>query len=76
MELCHDSPTPPASGFGNTRSKERTEKLDMLPGAAQAPPSSDVWAKTLTDMGGQMGSSGGGGGGGGLGGIMGLVGMI
>lgn len=65
-----------ASGVGNTRSKERTEKLDMLLGAAQAPTSSDVWAKALTDMGGQMGSSGGGAGGGGLGGIMGLVGMI
>lgn len=68
-----------ASGVGSTRSKERTEKLDMLLGAAQAPTSSDVWAKTLTDMGGQMASSGGGGGGGGmggLGGIMGLIGMI
>ena len=64
-----------AQGGVGTRSKERTEKLDMMLGAAQAPTSSDVWAKTLTDMGGQM-ASGGGGGGGGLGGIMGLVGML
>lgn len=64
-----------ASGVGNTRSKERSEKLEMMLGAAQAPTSSDVWSKTLTDMGGQM-ASGGGGGGGGLGGLMGLVGMI
>ena len=42
------------------RSRERSEKLDMLLGAANAPRSSDVWAKALTDMGGQMSGAAGG----------------
>lgn len=65
------------------RSGERSEKLSMLTTAAQAPRSGDVWAKALTDMGGQasgmgggMGGGGGGGGMGGIGSILGILGMI
>lgn len=57
------------------RSGERSERLQMLLGAANAPRGQDVWAKALTDMGGQMASSGGGGGGS-LGAIGGILGMI
>lgn len=62
------------AGVG-VRGDERKQKLDMMLGAANAPTSSDVWSKTLQDMGSSMASSGSGGGGG-LGGIMGLVGSI
>lgn len=58
------------------RSHERTEKLDMLLGATNAPGSQDVWAKTMTDMGSQMASQGGGGGGGGAGGAMGAMSIL
>ena len=63
------------TGGVGVRSDERKQKLEMLLGAANAPTSSDVWAKGLQDMGSSMASSGAGGGGG-LGGIMGLVGSI
>ncbi len=63
------------TGGVGVRSDERNKKLDMLLGAANAPGSGDVLAKTLQDMGSSMASSGAGGGGG-LGGIMGLIGSI
>lgn len=61
------------------RSGERTEKLDMLLGATNAPGAQDVWGKALTDIGGQMATSGGGGKGGGgdaMGGAMSMLGSF
>lgn len=61
----------------NLRSKERTEKFNALMDWAASPTSQDVWAKTLTDMGGSMAGGGGGGGGGGMGGgILGMAGGL